>query len=313
MRMRVQRVGSKCFIDTRAGESEMAKNAKSKSKGTKARKRRPVVVRDAVGIISTISITREMKQAINNGLANPGVRLKFSYVGSYKPNKMKNKFKKFNNNNNIKLVLTLGGNKTYEAAVQFSQKPFVSMAGITPNAPPALCKGGINLNSTGGNQARVDHLTGLGKTKSKIGLLCNQNSAMNAAEEQDWKNNINMPAGNIFHAGKDTTADENDTDTYDAAFTNIKAAGMQAVIVSADPFFQETMDELVADANDSGVYITYPLQDYNKAWEPPTMGNATLQGPDLLMAYSQLGAVAATALTGGTPGFLSANSATNDI
>ena len=254
-----------------------------------------------------------MKQAIYNGLANPSVRLKFSFVGSYKPNKMKKKFQKFNNNNNVKLVMTLGGNKTYDAATQFSTKPFVSLVGVTP-AANALCRGGINLNSTGGNQARVDHLTAQGKTKSKIGLLCNPNSSMNTAEEQDWITNIGISSQNIFHAGKDTTVDENDTDTYDAAFTSIVAAGMQAVVVSADPFFQQTMDELVSDANDSGVYMTYPLQDYNKAWEPPATGSATLQGPDLLMAYSQLGAVAASALqAGGDQGFRAANTATNDL
>jgi hypothetical protein len=294
----------------------MAKKAKSKSKSAKRKmpKRGRVVARDTVGIISTISITRDMKQALNTGFANPSVRLKFSYVGSYKPAKMKKKFTKFNNNNNIKLVITLGGNKTYDAAVQYSTKPFVSLVGVEP-AQNQVCKGGVSLNSADGNQARVDHLTNvLGKTKSKIGLLCNPNSSMNATEEGDWINNIRMPAANIFHAGKDATADENDTDTYDTAFAKITAAGMQAVVVSADPFFQETMDELVADANDAGVYITYPLQGYNKAWEPPTMGNATLQGPDLLMAYSQLGTVAASALMTGQPqGFRPANSATNDI
>jgi len=294
----------------------MAKKAKSKSKSakTKAPKKSQTIARDTVGIISTISITRDMKQAINNGLANPSVRLKFAYVGSYKPNKMKKKFQKFNNNANVKIVMTLGGNKTYAAAVQYSQKPFVSLVGLTP-AQFNLCKGGVTLNSSGGNQARVDHLvTDLKKTKTKIALLCNPNSAMNAAEEEDWVDTLGMPAGNIFHAGKDTSVDENDTDTYETAFAAITLAGMQAVIVSADPFFQETMDELVADANDAGVYMTYPLQDYKKAWEAPTMGSATLQGPDLLMAYSQLGGVAASVLmTGADQGFRPANSATNDV
>ncbi len=58
--------------------------------------------------------------------------------------------------------------------------------------------------------------------------------------------------------------------------------------MSADPFFQETMDELVPEANKSGIHVIYPLQDYKNAWEPPTPGYATLQGPDLLEAYSQL-------------------------
>ena len=30
----------------------------------------------------------------------------------------------------------------------------------------------------------------------------------------------------------------------------------------------------VDDANDTGLYITYPLQDYNRAWEPPAPGLA---------------------------------------
>jgi hypothetical protein len=293
----------------------MARKAKSKPGSGKTK---PVVTaRDVIGIISTIHITREMKQAIKTGVADPTVKLRFCYVGSYRPAKLKRKLEKFNNRPAIKLVVTVGGNKTYETAKAFSQKQFVSLVGVTPPTPPALCKGGVTLNSPGQNQARVNHLVGTkGKTKNKIALLCNPNSAMNATEQSEWVNGIGMPGNGstIFHAGKDNTADENDSDTFDKAFKQIKDAGMQAVVVSADPFFHEAMDELVDDANDTGLYVTYPLQDYNRAWESPAPGLATLQGPDLLMAYGQLGTVAAAVLrTGSNQGFVSANSATVDV
>src|SRR5687767_3914417 len=99
-------------------KSGAGKKPAKKKKSTK--KAKPAITGDVVGIISTVNITRDMKQAIRTGMANPNVRLRFCYVGSYKKAKLKRKLTKFNNNADIKLVLTLGGNKTYEAAKLFS-------------------------------------------------------------------------------------------------------------------------------------------------------------------------------------------------
>lgn len=290
-----------------------AKKAKKKSIGKKAMASIPAVLGTAIGVISTITITKEMKKALKTGA--PGVKFKFCYVGSYKDKKLKNKLVKFNNNTDVKMLITFGGNKTYNAAKKWFGKDFVSMVGAVPTNPPALCKGGVTLISTAGNKDRVSHLTTKGMSKSQVGLLCNPNSAMNSIEEEDWVKNIGMSKKNIFHTGMDgTTTDENDSDTYEDGFADAVKSKMQALIVSADPFFQETMDELVSEANKSGIYVTYPLQDYKNAWEPPTTGCATLQGPDLLDAYSQLAMMAASVLNQGTnPGFVNATSVTNDI
>lgn len=302
--------------DISGQEDAMARKAKSKSGIRKtraakpaakfAKKMLPATPRDVVAVISTITFSKEMKQAIATGVANPNIRLKFVYVGSYKKPKLTNRLSKFDNNGRIKLVVTVGGNKAYEAAKStLSNKPFVSLVGTTPNTPRGMCMGGVTLGSPDGNQARVDHLVSLGATKNKIGLLCNPNSTMHPVEKANWTDpkGIAMAPATIFPAGKSAT-DENDSDTYEAAFEDIVKAGMQAVIVSADPFFQDTMDELVAAANDSGVHVTYPLQNYKNAWESPTPGNAIFQGPDLLTAYGQLGSVASLVLaTGRDQGF----------
>jgi hypothetical protein len=297
----------------------MAVKAKRESgrktkKAPNKQKKVPVLVASMIGVISTINIKHEMKHAIKAGVNDPGIKLKFVYVGSYKRAKLKKKIEKLNNDTEVGLIITLGGNKTFDAATALSDKNFVSLVGSIPTPQPAKCKGGVSLNSFMANGDRIDHLVNdKKKKKNKIALLCNPNSSMNVNEENNWTNALSMPASSIYHAGKDNQADENDSSTFQAAFETITDDNMQAVIISADPFFQDAMDELVADANKSGVYVTYPLQDYANAWEPPESGQSTLQGPDLIAACTSLGGIAAAAFRTGTDqGFSLATSATFD-
>jgi hypothetical protein len=91
----------------------------------------------------------------------------------------------------------------------------------------------------------------------------------------------------------------NSTATYAPAFAAIEAAHMQAVVVSADPFFKDTMDHLIDAANrwltgGKGRRIVYPLHDYeNTAGKCKPVAGHTVHGPDLGDAHEELGKIAA--------------------
>jgi hypothetical protein len=80
-------------------------------------------------------------------------------------------------------------------------------------------------------------------------------------------------------------------------------ASVKAIVMSADPFFQDTMDELIDAANGTGRYICYPLQAYENTGGThlPTHGKATLFGPSLVGAYKLLGQLASIVLNTGAP------------
>jgi hypothetical protein len=75
---------------------------------------------------------------------------------------------------------------------------------------------------------------------------------------------------------------------------------MKAIVVSADPFFTETMNKLVDAANRTGEHVCCPLQDYSDAPPAPTAGKTTLFGPSLKSSYKLLGRLAKVAPDTGT-------------
>ncbi len=269
---------------------------KGAKKGAVKKKKR--AISGGIGVISTIAITREMKQAIKTGVGNSNISIKFTYVGSYKEGKLKKKFDRLNGDARIGLIITVGGNKVYDQAAIRATKPFISLLGAAPATPDDFCYGGYELRSYALNSDRVNLLTdpaGLNFPRTKIVLLRNPNSSQSIAEVNDWRNNIH--GGRILEAGADGT-DENNSSTFEAAFGSIPS-GSKAVVISADPFFQESMDELVAAANDSKKYICYPLQDYANAFDPPEKDNAVAIGPSLLDSYEDIGALASDVLADG--------------
>src|SRR5262245_38761395 len=238
----------------------------SKKKATK-------VLALGIGVISTISISTDMKKAIRTGVNNPDIPIKFTYVGSYKKAKLRRKVDRFNSDTKIGLIVTVGGNKAYDAAARRATKPFISLLGAAPSAPDQQCYGGFEMKSYAFNENRVQELTdpdGLNFSRSKIVLLQNPNAFIAGVEADDWRRNVR--GGPLIEAGADTTPDENDSSTYQTAFEAIAHMNppVDAVVISADPFFQETMDELVAAANGSNKYICYPLQEYADAYDPPS-------------------------------------------
>jgi hypothetical protein len=80
-------------------------------------------------------------------------------------------------------------------------------------------------------------------------------------------------------------------------------ATVKAIVISADPFFQDSKEELIGAANGTGKYICYPLQTFENigGLNLPTPGKTTLLGPTLTGAYKLLGQLTTLALSSSAP------------
>ena len=90
--------------------------------------------------------------------------------------------------------------------------------------------------------------------RGEICLFYNPNSEQRNKELGEWKGANPVPGG-INASGN------NADDKYDRAFGKIPEA-IKAVVVSADPYFQDTKDALIESANATTKYFCYPLQEY---------------------------------------------------
>jgi hypothetical protein len=223
---------------------------------------------------------------------------------------------------NKHLIVTSGGLISYKAAALSADAvPFVSLLGAEPSGPPAFFRGGITLDSLTANRDRLALLMNadpplpgnLRFANDKVGLLCNKNSEMNQREMDNWNKLVGKQQGNtdqIILGGNDAQG-KNSSSVYPANFAEATTKQMTALVVSADPFFQDTKIELVNAANkwiaDGAAlkapvtrYVCYPALAYANTSETvenqPTKNSSTLFGPKLEDAYYLLGVVAAAAL-----------------
>jgi hypothetical protein len=117
--------------------------------------------------------------------------------------------------------------------------------------------------------------------ESQKGLYYNQNSAMANTETTQW------PGGPKVAASGNYASDL-------AMFGN--AVG--AIVISADPSFQDTKDDLIKAANGTNKYICYSVQEFSNASgnNKPIHGKATMHGPWLQDAYTLIGILAQNVL-----------------
>jgi len=87
---------------------------------------------------------------------------------------------------------------------------------------------------------------------------------------------------------------------------------IQAIVISADPYFSLNRDDLIDAANGSRRYICYPLGSFRNTngHHKPAPGNAVLIGPfhtvppaapHISNPYFRMGVMAATVFGGGHP------------
>jgi hypothetical protein len=275
----------------------MAKRAKVKSKSAKSKRqpKKPVKVKINIGVASTIQMGPKLKAAFKAGLNNPNANIKYTPGISYGKNKLQKAIESYNNK--VDWIVTAGGLVAYDAAEKHAKKPFLSLVGAAPTTPGSRCYGGVSLESYKSNPDRIKQLGKSGfKDLSKIGLFQNPNSAMQADEADEWTG----VKSNIVSCSVDKNGEVNPS-TYAADFDKFPD-DVDAIVISADPFFQDTKDDLIAAANASGKYICYPLQTYeNLSGNKPSSKKAVLYGPSLEASYLLLGQRVALALSTGKP------------
>src|SRR5262245_29490201 len=109
---------------TKTKSATKAKSAAKKSKGRKGRtgKKQIKALTRGIGVISTISMTRELRTAFEKGVNDSTVVFKYKHLSSYKDVKLGKKFKKFNKDTDIGMIVSVGGLKAYNAAAKYAKK-----------------------------------------------------------------------------------------------------------------------------------------------------------------------------------------------
>jgi hypothetical protein len=259
-------------------------------------------IAQGIGIVSSIGYDAKMIAAFNAGLSplNPTQtvweKLKF------KTDKIQAKIVAFNNDPSIGLIVTFGGNFTWNVADQSAAKPFISLiGGMLPTSTmpgSGYFAGAVTLDSFGTDTARIDDLVNvMPKVQaSEIWLLYDPRAFMTPAELGSWAGGGTTPATNGI----------SDPTKFNLDFANIPNTA-KAVVISAAPYFLHQREDLIAAANAahaSSLYICYPLLHYrnNGGNNQPTHGMTTLLGPDLCEgasnAYLSMGVMANTVLSG---------------
>lgn len=262
-------------------------------------------LRSKIIVVSSIECSPKMKAKFQNAVrsnVNGNVNISFDDDIGYDPAQLGTHVHNASSDNTVGMIVTLGGLITVTAAINptyNASKPFISLIGGTPSEITLTVGannfyGAVSLESYAMNAARVAHLIKPPRNflTSQITLLYNPLSIMSKQEIIDW--------GTICPGGLKLAKSDNDESTYGKAFSAITTA---AVVVSADPMFQNHRNALIKAANESYKYVCYPLFDYgNKGGNHhPAPGNATLHGPNLGDAISTLGEMAAEVLNSGAP------------
>jgi hypothetical protein len=282
-----------------------------------AQSRRPRSA-NKVGLLSTIPISPAQFAGFANGFGSPSSSIPKADNLTYAPGAIrqgKNTLKNFPHNCNV-LAVT-GGLAAYTAIfAETDNPPFVCLVGQVPDLHTlGNCSGGISTDGWRSNKAKRDYLIAKGYNANDIGLYYNPNSGVATDEVADWKT-FNPPTTvkAFSGAGGDSTTPTNDDSKFAVDFAGGLFAGLTAIVVSADPFFQASMEKLISAANSWNGYVCYPLQDYkNLNGTQPKANKATLHGPDLTVAYTVLGALAQGAADNPHQGFFIASNLINDI
>jgi hypothetical protein len=267
-----------------------------------------------IGIVSSIDYDAEMTTAFNAGLL-PLIPTQTSppsegyvYIPpaldklKFQPQDIITAIQQHNDDADIGLIVTFGGNFTWSIANQYATKPFISLlGGVLPNMQMSpFFAGGVTLNSYETDPARIADLVNV-KPKvlaSEIWLLYDPRTLMANQELKNWTGGGTIPATNGI----------GDPTKFNLDFENIPNAA-KAVVISAAPYFLRQRNNLIPAANASNLYVCYPLLRYRnsdaaKALQP-THGVTTLLGPDLcegaITAYGFMGSTANTVLSGQTP------------
>jgi hypothetical protein len=227
----------------------------------------------------------------------------------YDPQALANAVNIANDDDNVTLIVTVGGLATASAALQNSNKPFLSIAGGTNanfpgDATTGNFYGGVNLNTFAQNEDRFQYLIDAHSASqfhcnaSEVCLLVRTGGAVTNSETALWPF---PPRGRIFRVGNYVQIAR--------AFSAFAGDGtLKAMIVSSDPFFHDHKEWVIANANQADKYMCFPFQEFGNAGgsHQPKQNKHTKHGPWLFQthghgagAYERLGQLAASVISTG--------------
>ena len=224
-------------------------------------------ITQGIGIVSSIVYDTPMTTSFNAGLApliptqTPPPPSGQIYIPTpldkltYKTAAIEAAIQQFNSDSNVGLIVTFGGLVTWNVANQFATKPFISLIGdLMPNNPtPPSGKfiGAVTLGSLGADLAHINDLVNVKPkvTPPEIWLLYDPRTLMAPTEVNNWTGGRAVPATNGI----------NNPANFGADFANFKA-----VVISAAPYFIQHREELIAAANNTNLYLCYPLLRYQE-------------------------------------------------
>jgi hypothetical protein len=264
------------------GDIEMSKRRRKMSKSKRVRRSAMPAAR--IGILSSIPFSdTAFEIAFNRGFG--GTPHQINDDLGYEEKVLDKALRTLNQN--VDLIVTVGGLTAALQAARLAEKPFISIVGSTTRLTgAALFHGAVDLESVKRNRDRILQQQQFTIQEDEMCLLLHSNSAMAAEERSDWPNSNIVPV-----VGDRRT---NWTQTYTDAFQSIDSKDWKAVIISADPFFTKTAHALVPIAKDwanaVGGRVCYPFFEYG-AHGPAH--RHTLHGPKLKVEYERLGRKAA--------------------
>ena len=262
-----------------------------------------------IGILSGIPFTNSpYKQAFDAGFGGaPSYAFPFEEGFGYNNARFDAGLLRLNTNFNppLRLIVVVGGIVAEKRAVANPQRDTISLVGGgSPPNPGGRFRNRISLESANSDPLRLAHLATLHFNRQEICLLANPNASMTAQEQPIFATTV------LADVGPQTA---NPQAVFRAAFGQI-GPNIRAVVVSADPWFKQNSNVLVAEANSwatAGKRVCYPFQEYRN--DGPTPGQTTLQGPSLIAAYNLLGQLAASVINGTAPPALQVQQLTLDI
>ena len=151
---------------------------------------------------------------------------------------------------------------------------------------------GINILTVSLEAKRLGLLHEVAPRAETIGVLLNPNSPVAQSELVD----LQAAASGLGLRIREVQASS--IDDIDSAFALIEREHIAALVVAADPFFDNRRDQLVAGAMRAALPVIFQFREY------ATAGGLMSYGIDLPDAYRQVGIYAGRILKGEKPGEL---------
>jgi hypothetical protein len=251
-----------------------------------------------IGILSTVPYQgTPFETAFDNGLNMAAVTHR-NYQDNlgYNGGSLNEGLSFLNSDPLVTLIIAVGGLVT-ELAAASASKQYISLVGAGSREAGEHFEGRVSLGSVGTNHARRARLLAShGIPFNRQCLLSNDFSAMKRDERRGTGGGGGVAWGEVvrIQISEDDLPAERQA-KYQGAFGSVSGT-MRAVIISADPYFRFSSNELVAEANNwvsaaGNRRVCYPFQEYGN--DGPTATKTSLYGPSLEQGYEYLGLLAA--------------------